>query len=381
MIEIIVLRTIIVLVQLAFIVGISRVVDLNELGRYYEYLAYAFVFLSLVISYPEYVFQRLVSKREINRGKLKSFCGLTLLVVLLVITASIIIESLFAEVLAFLLLLSSLNLIRLYLNVISLKRFVLHTQIIEGLLRLLALAILCLFLESLTGKALVRLQIISSSTILFGVFWVTLRNKKARRLGLKKSGFNFDHKQVIYIVFNTAVNALYTNFIKIYLGWTNSENELGLFGLAQQLSSNLAQSINAILQIQYGNQVLRGAHYLKLSVLPSIAFFLLGVSLIAVATNIVFPQIESNLMFVSFSLFLLVFAFEYYIVPLSFLVKHCIRQGKIGFLVKLHTVMAATIVLATCLLYSYSGIENALIIGIALTIFYSAVYVRSARNV
>lgn len=381
MINAILFRIIIVILQLSFVLTVAAKFSASELGLYYKNLSIAFLLSSLLFAYPEYIFQKLIAECKINRKSINYY--LLPLLVLLSVPISISIYFQINIIASFILLflLTTTNLLRIYINALSFRNFTMTTQIIEGIFKLILLLAATYTFERLMAIEVLFIQAISSLMTIYYIYQSTLKKNTGKHLLLQQTTNSHSVRDIVTITVNTFINAAYVNFLKIYLGLVGSIEEVGMLGLAQQLGGNLVQSINSILQVQYGNQVLRNIEFFNRAFIPVIIFAILGGGAIIIAKIYILDAFVNRYSAITSTYFLLVFSYEYYIVPLSFLTKFYIRKNMIDNIFYLHLLLLFSIILSIIQLILNGELIYSLAIGSASTLILVFIYYRKVNNV
>jgi hypothetical protein len=381
MLNAIIFRLVIILLQLVFVFIIASQIMIEELGVYYQNLSIAFLLTSLILSYPDFIFQSLISRRLMNRKTINHFLKPIIFFIILLLIISIISKNVLIGAIALICLLTITNMLRTYLNVLSFKIFTMSTQVLEGILKIIILFIILSLWDDTTSLSIIFAQAVSSISTIYFISIKTLKKNSGQRLTNSLIVRENSGSKIATIVFNTFMNSLYINFLKIYLSLMDALEEVGILGLAQQLIGNLVQSINSILQIQYGNQTLRDKRFFDRAFIPIIAFALVGAVTILGASLVIFPNFENEYQNIPLEYFILVFIFEFYIIPLSFLTKLYIRKGLLNTILKLHLSMVPVIVLSLITLNITGSLQLGMLIGCILTFAFLILYYRRLDHV
>ena len=212
------------------------------------------------------------------------------------------------------------------------------------------------------------------------LYYFTLISRNFKYIPIQNVLIFLNFSEFSAITFSAVTNSIYTNFLKLYLGWFGFVQELAYIGLAQQVCGNLAQSINSILQIQYGNEILRNMRYFRRSIFPTFIFFSIGLVLVVIAKYSLFIIFDTKLNDISMSMYILVLIFEYYVVFTSFLTKLYILKNYVHKILYLHIIMGLTVILTGSILYLTNSLLTALYITNGITILYALIYVRSRKD-
>jgi len=381
MIYAVIFRSVIILFQLAFVFIIASQITIDELGVYYKNLSIAFLLASLIFAYPEFVFQSLISERLMNRNTIKYYLKPLIFLIILLICIAITTNNELIGAITLLLSLTMTNMLRTYLNVLSFKILTMTTQVFEGALKLIFLCLTVSLFDKLKGFDIINIQIIASLLTIKMIYFLTLRNNSGQRLKNISSLRRHTNLQILIVIFNTFINSAYVNFLKIYLSAIDALEEVGLLGLTQQLIGNLVQSINSILQIQYGNQILRGKSYFNRAFTPIIALTFVGALSILFAIYFIFPLFDNEYQNIPFNYFIFVFIFELYIIPLSFLINLYIREKLFNIIIRLHLLMAFAIFAVLIVLMSTGSLQFSMLLGCIFTFVLFTLYYRKLDNV
>jgi hypothetical protein len=311
-----------------------------------------------------------------NRKTINHFLKPIVFFMIFLLTISIISKNALIGAVVLICLFTITNMLRTYLNVLSFKIFTMSTQVFEGTLKIILLFITLSLWDNATSLNIVLVQAVSSILTIYFIFIKTLRQNSGQRLTNILIAREITKYQIITIVFNTFMNSLYINFLKIYLSAMDALEEVGILGLAQQLIGNLVQSMNSILQIQYGNQTLRDKRFFNRAFIPILAFAIVGAVIIFGASLVIFPNFDNEYQNIPLQYFLLVFVFEFYIVPLSFLTKLYIREGLIKTILKLHLAMVPIIALSLIMFIFTGSLQLGMLIGCILTSAFLILYYR-----
>lgn len=381
MIYAVIFRSVIILFQLAFVFIIASQIPIDELGVYYKNLSIAFLLASLIFAYPEFIFQSLISERLMNRNTIKYYLKPLIFLIILLICIAITTNNELIGAITLLLSLTMTNMLRTYLNVLSFKILTMTTQVFEGALKLIFLCLTVSLFDKLKGFDIINIQIIASLLTINMIYFLTLRNNSGQRLKNISTLRRHTNLQILIVIFNTFINSAYVNFLKIYLSAIDALEEVGLLGLTQQLIGNLVQSINSILQIQYGNQILRGKSYFNRAFTPIIALTFVGALSILFAIYFIFPLFDNEYQNIPFNYFIFVFIFELYIIPLSFLINLYIREKLFNIIIRLHLLMAFAIFAVLIVLMSTGSLQISMLLGCIFTFVLFTLYYRKLDNV
>lgn len=375
MTKIIIIRGGLVLLQILYVILLSNTLSAKVLGTYYQYMAYAFVLATFFISYPEYLFHKCISRRLMNRWLLGKM-------ILIITSASGILlfcmfftSNIFIIFLSVVLMQSTGNIARIYLNVVNLKEVTIYIQIFEALLKFIFLYAL-MKLQIVTIVYVISSQYAACAIALFLIYALFLNSTKATGANFTEISSQISFSEIPKIIFNASCNSLYTNFLKIYLAFHDALEVVGLIGLAQQVSGNIVQTFNAVLQIQYGNQILRGKQYFIKSLKPSLVVFISLIPCIIFLHILILPYFGSNLASIPLSLLIMVYFFEAYIIPVSMLTKFYVYSDVISNIMNIHVVLAVCVVFSVIIMEVFFHYEVPLILGSCLTCYYGMRFVR-----
>jgi hypothetical protein len=373
-------RCLIVFFQLLFIFYISSFVSTLDLASYYKSFATAFIVYIFVTAYLDYLFQKLISSRKIKLGHIKSILLLTTIISFFFLCIGITNSSLICLAFSFLSLLFTAHSFRQYLNVLSFKTLILRNQMIDAILKLCIMFLISSIQITSNAENIFYSQIFATFISLMILYYFTLISRNFKYIPFQNLLILLNFSEFSAITFSAVTNSIYTNFLKLYLGWFGFVQELAYVGLAQQVCGNLAQSINSILQIQYGNEILRNMRYFRRSIFPTFIFFSIGLVLVVIAKYSLFIIFDTKLNDINMSMYILVLIFEYYIVFISFLTKLYILKNNVHKILYLHIIMGLAVILTGGILYLTNSLLTALYITNGITILYALIYVRSRKD-
>lgn len=312
-------RSFIICLQYIFVLILSTNISIAELGSYYGILSLCIVPLSLFSTVPEYLFNVNISENKIRRNTLVIYSCISLLVLTFIFLFGLFVDSLAIVAVSYLLAVYVSQLTRNYINAFKLIDKVMNNQVFEQIFKLIFLYIIILtYSVSITSLFTIQL-----CAILFSIGYLLIKLQKYGPYLNRKSNLTFSItlKDMLNITLSSCINITFINSLKIFLNVSDQPGLLGIIGLIQQVFGVLAHNINAILQIQYGNLILRNRKYYLDSFRPTLlllAISIVGIVFVSIGFRFALPVPIQE---VSFLLFISIFFMECYLIPLSYLSK------------------------------------------------------------